>query len=86
MVLDVEQGAQLFNMAAAMSDERFDEAHDENATYADQEQIRRHQARMVRSVSPAQQDDALLSMQASLGDSSQQARVGTREWKPTRLM
>jgi len=61
VVLDIEQGAQLFNMAAAMSDERFDEAHDENATYADQEQIRRHQARMVRSVSPAQQDYTLLS-------------------------
>jgi hypothetical protein len=82
VVLDVGKGAQLFNLAAAMSDEpdqrfdepdqRFDEAYDPDATQASESQVRGYQERM------GQPDPVELSMQESFGLSSQLAVVNGR--------
>ena len=81
MVLDVGEGAQLFNLAVAMSDERFDEEDDPEETFATETQIDNFRRENGMSRSP--DDPTLRSMQDRLGHqtrgdmSSLRAMAGT---------
>ena len=86
VVLDVEAGAQLFNMFAAMSDERFGEGVDDSATWASDTQLERVFGTANGLSTP---DETLQSMDTRLaqsdvgghgqgGMSSTVAMIGTR--------